>query len=216
MLGLQLLLCKYHALLPSLCGDAQCATLLGVRRCSVCDDAHCAMPGAQPWFKSVLAARPMPSAVCDVDARCATSAVCDDKAPCATTVGADAWCGVDARCRVDARFGVAVLGRGSAAAGSGSAKPRQVKHIRLDLYSYHPDLQPNQILLCMRCISSWLCRPPGRRLTTCIYYPAICGPKGHDSGSAEGGGASFLPPFPPKKHPGRPALPVIVTHKYQQ
>ena len=186
MLGLQLLLCRYHALLPSLCGDAQCATQLGVRRCSVCDDAHCAMLGAQPWFKSVLAARPMPSAVCD------------DEAPCATTVGVDAWCGVDARCRVDARFGVAVcVGKGERCRQenlqphSGSAKPRQVKHIRLD-----PDRQPNQMILCMRCISSW---PPGRRLTTCIYYPAICGPKGHDSVSADGGGASFLPPFSPKE-----------------
>ena len=46
--------------------------------------------------------------------------------------------------------------------------------------------------------------------------PLYAAQTGYDSGSAEGGGASFLPPFFPKKHPGRPALPVIVTHKYQQ
>ena len=45
--------------------------------------------------------------------------------------------------------------------------------------------------------------------------PLYAAHTGYDSGSAEGGGASFLPPFFSIKHPGRPALPVIVTHKFQ-
>ena len=70
MLSLQLLLRGYHASLSSLmmlgvrqcsvCDDARCSTILGVRRCSVFDDAWCA---------TMLGVRRC--SVCD-DARCAT------------------------------------------------------------------------------------------------------------------------------------------------
>ena len=46
--------------------------------------------------------------------------------------------------------------------------------------------------------------------------PLYAAQTGYDSGSAEGGGASSLPPFFPKKHPDRPALPVIVIDIYKK
>ena len=61
------------------------------------------------------------------------------------------------------------------------------------------NVQANQIILCVRCISSCLRRPPDRRLTTCIWYPATCGPQCHGSGEL----------FYDNRFPGtRPALPV--------